>query len=190
MDTTGTTTGRPAARLLFLYGPPGVGKLTVARELAALTGLRLFHNHLTVDLVESIFPRGTSQFVSLISRFRREMMAEAAVAGAGVIFTYVYAHPNDEADVAGLIQPFRAVGGDVLFVRLTCAGATLHERVTAESRRAFGKLVDPEILRGLMERNDLLSPVPHGESLTVDTGQMTAADAACLIAEHYRLTQL
>ncbi len=35
-------------RLVFIYGPPGVGKLTVARELAALTGFKLFHNHLTV----------------------------------------------------------------------------------------------------------------------------------------------
>jgi hypothetical protein len=35
MDTTGTTTARAAARLLFLYGPPGVAKLTVAHELAA-----------------------------------------------------------------------------------------------------------------------------------------------------------
>ena len=38
-------------KLVILYGPPGVGKLTVGRELAARTGFKLFHNHLTVDLV-------------------------------------------------------------------------------------------------------------------------------------------
>ena len=31
---------------LFLYGAPAVGKLTVAKELADLTGYKLFHNHL------------------------------------------------------------------------------------------------------------------------------------------------
>jgi len=40
--------------LLFIYGPAAVGKLTVARELAKLTGFRLFHNHLTVDAVMAL----------------------------------------------------------------------------------------------------------------------------------------
>ena len=43
-------------RLVVLYGPPGVGKLTVGGELATLTGFRLFHNHLTVNLATAIFP--------------------------------------------------------------------------------------------------------------------------------------
>jgi len=43
-------------RLVYLYGPPGVGKLTVARELVALTGLKLLHNHLTVNLVKMKLP--------------------------------------------------------------------------------------------------------------------------------------
>ncbi len=34
-------------QLVFLYGPPGVGKLTVGNALSALTGYKLFHNHLT-----------------------------------------------------------------------------------------------------------------------------------------------
>lgn len=32
-------------KLIFLYGMPGVGKLTAARELASLKGFRLFHNN-------------------------------------------------------------------------------------------------------------------------------------------------
>jgi hypothetical protein len=36
-------------KLVVLYGLPATGKLMVARELSRLTGLRLFHNHLTVD---------------------------------------------------------------------------------------------------------------------------------------------
>ena len=52
-------------KLLFLHGAPAVGKLTVARDLAALTGLRLFHNHLTVDLVSSLFAFGSEPFILL-----------------------------------------------------------------------------------------------------------------------------
>jgi hypothetical protein len=42
-------------RLVFIYGLPATGKLTVARELAAMTVFRLFHNHLAVDLLLLVF---------------------------------------------------------------------------------------------------------------------------------------
>ncbi|HIJ11483.1 TPA: hypothetical protein HA278_05490, partial [Candidatus Woesearchaeota archaeon] len=45
---------------VLIYGPMAVGKLTVAKELVKLTGYKLFHNHLTVDLVGSIFEWGTT----------------------------------------------------------------------------------------------------------------------------------
>ena len=36
---------------IFSQGLPSVGKLTIARELAKLTGFEVFHNHLTVGLI-------------------------------------------------------------------------------------------------------------------------------------------
>jgi replication-associated recombination protein RarA len=32
---------------LLLYGPPAVGKLTIAKEIARLTGFKVAHAHLT-----------------------------------------------------------------------------------------------------------------------------------------------
>jgi shikimate kinase len=52
-------------KLVFLHGPAASGKLTIGRELAALTGLPLFHNHLVVDAVASVFPFGSQRFVKL-----------------------------------------------------------------------------------------------------------------------------
>ena len=37
-------------KLVFMYGGPGVGNLTTAQALAALTGFKLFHNHLSFNL--------------------------------------------------------------------------------------------------------------------------------------------
>ncbi|MEO1956129.1 MAG: AAA family ATPase, partial [Gammaproteobacteria bacterium] len=36
-------------KVIFLYGPPASGKLTIAKKLADKTGISLFHNHLTFD---------------------------------------------------------------------------------------------------------------------------------------------
>lgn len=38
-------------KLVVIFGPLAVGKMTVGQELAKRTGLRLFHNHMTIDLV-------------------------------------------------------------------------------------------------------------------------------------------
>src|SRR5687767_11349707 len=155
-------------RLVILYGPPGVGKLTVARELATLTGFRLFHNHLTVDLVSAVFPRAHPSFGPLITRFRREIFAEAAGAGVDLIFTYVYLHPDDEPDVRTLIEPVVGAGGTVHFVQLTCDRETLLARVGESSRRAYRKLNDPTVVATLLEQSDLTSPIPFAESLRLD----------------------
>jgi ATP-dependent Lon protease len=36
--------------LLFVVGPPAVGKMSVGQAIAERTGLRLFHNHISIEL--------------------------------------------------------------------------------------------------------------------------------------------
>jgi len=45
-------------RLVFIHGPAAAGKYTVAKELAALTGFELYHNHLVVDEVLKVHAFG------------------------------------------------------------------------------------------------------------------------------------
>ena len=42
-------------KLLLLVGDGAVGKMTVGQELMKQTGLRLFHNHMTIEPVLEIF---------------------------------------------------------------------------------------------------------------------------------------
>jgi hypothetical protein len=65
-------------KLIFIYGMPAVGKLTVAQELAAITGYRLFHNHLVVDLLLTVFEFGGPQFVALREEFWLSVFHQAA----------------------------------------------------------------------------------------------------------------
>jgi len=53
-------------KLIVLYGPPAVGKQTVAEELAKHTGIKLFYGHLTWNAVNPIFPWGTDSFKNVL----------------------------------------------------------------------------------------------------------------------------
>jgi hypothetical protein len=115
--------------LLFIVGPPAVGKMTVGHEIAQRTGFKLFHNHHSIDLALRFFAYGSPPFHRLVGEFRRRIFEEVAASDLpGLIFTYVWAfdHPSDAASVEEYAAPFRARGGRVLFVELE---ATQEERL-------------------------------------------------------------
>ena len=45
-------------RFVLLFGPQAVGKMTVGHDLAKKTGLKLFHNHMTLEMLSPIFDFG------------------------------------------------------------------------------------------------------------------------------------
>ena len=125
--------------LLFIVGPPAVGKMTVGREVALRTGLKLFHNHHTIDLVLQFFPYGTPPFQRLVGEFRRRILEEVADSALpGLIFTYVWAfdQPADGATVEEYASIFRARGGRVVFVELEATQAERLRRNETELRLA------------------------------------------------------
>src|SRR5262245_17747078 len=116
-------------KLLFLYGPPAVGKLTAAKLLARRSGYVLFHNQLTVDLAQQIFPWGSTDYVELVDGLRLDIMQRAAKADVtGMIFTFVYAHPLDLPFIRKVQRLLKRHGGSTHFYRLTCRRDALFER--------------------------------------------------------------
>src|SRR5258706_14496721 len=107
-------------KLVFLYGAPAVGKLTVARELAALTGFRLFHNHLTVDLVTSLFPFGSEPFVILREQIWLAAFRAAALHDVSLIFTFNPERTVREGFIQDTLQAVESAGGKVTFLEPTC----------------------------------------------------------------------
>jgi hypothetical protein len=59
--------------LVTIFGPPAVGKMAVGLELERLTGLRLFHNHMTLDPVMRLFPFDSPAFRRLVTGFRQRI---------------------------------------------------------------------------------------------------------------------
>lgn len=41
-------------KFVMIFGPQAVGKMTVGKELQKITELKLFHNHMTIDLLAPI----------------------------------------------------------------------------------------------------------------------------------------
>jgi len=126
-------------KLIFIYGPPAVGKLTVATELAKQTGFKLFHNHISLQFVQSVFEFGTKLFWRLTDKFRLEMLEEAAKERVDTVFTFVYVKGTDDSFVRQTIRRVRSRGGQVCFVRLHCHEEELAKRVKTKARRNMEK---------------------------------------------------
>ena len=160
-------------KLLFLYGSPAVGKLTVANKIAEITDFKVFHNHLSIDCIEPIFEFGSPSFGKLIDLIRFETVSEAARVGQNLIYTFCYAKGSDEAHVEKITRIIEENDREICFVLLTAAKAELEKRVLEDSRKAFGKAKNVDMLRYFFEIYDLFSPVPNRESLIIDNTDLS-----------------
>jgi hypothetical protein len=172
---------------VMLYGPPGAGKLTVATELSRLTGYKLFDNHVSIDWAKAYFDFATEPFWRLVHSFREAVFEECARSGRDLIFTFVYAHPNDIEYVERRFEVIDRHDGRVMLVQMHCDPHVLLTRVDAADRVERGKLVDPQGLQDLLDTRELFVPIPGRESLRVDTTHMPPGEAARLIAGHFGL---
>ena len=76
-------------KLLWIIGSGAVGKMTVGQELMKITDLRLFHNHMSIELVLEIFGDFNGRAINGI---REVVLREfAASENYGLIFTYMWA---------------------------------------------------------------------------------------------------
>jgi shikimate kinase len=174
--------------LIFIYGPPAAGKLTVAEELAKQTGYKLFHNHLTMDLVRELYPEFSDLRFKLADRLRLNVFAYAAENNTNLIFTYV--HDGDTADdsfTKEVIETIDRSGGNVLFVELTAPDNILLDRVSNESRRRFHKLKDPQILKAQLDQKLYSASLTYPNILKIDTSTMNPSQAVSEIISRYKL---
>lgn len=175
-------------KLVMLYGPPAVGKLSVAQALAARTEFRVLHNHLFIDLSHTLFQPGTEASRAFAREVRQISLDAARREGvAGIVLTFVHARDRD-AYILELCSRAEAVGDDVCLVHLTCEVETLEARVADPSRTAFNKLTSATGLRGkLAELDEPFGAVEGRESLDLRTDELTPDEAAERVERHFGL---
>ena len=169
--------------LVFLHGPPAVGKYTVACELATLTGAELYHNHLVVDEVMKTHAFGTPGFVAERDRqWRAFFMQYPAPGREYIIFTFNPENTVPQAFIDWLFAEMRRRGIRLLSVEVTASETNIESRLGSAQRRQFRKLTDLALYRQLRDSGTFATPVIPGTHLRVDTDRMTPADAARQIA--------
>ncbi len=167
--------------LIFIYGAPGVGKLTVANELSAITGYALFHNHIAIDLVKPIYGMDGKRTEEMIRAVNISAITVASEKGADLIFTY--ARPNDTDFIKRAVDIVESYLGRVLFVELKCDNNTLQGRLSKRAGSTYSKISDRSALERFKKRYGPFGRIKMRQGMSIDTSKMPASQAAILIAK-------
>lgn len=171
--------------LVFLHGAAASGKLTTARALERLIGFPVFHNHLTVDLLTTVFPFGSEPFVRLREQFWTAVFADAARINRSITFTFAPERTVQRGFPARARHVVEAAGGRICFVRLLVSDAEQERRIGSVSRMQFHKLTDMDTLRSTRNYGDDVEQPPV--DLQIDTDTSDAERSAAIIATHFNL---
>lgn len=174
--------------LVFIHGAPATGKYTIGRELAALTGFELYHNHLVVDDVLQRHAFGTPGFVAERDRaWRLHLGAAAADPARRLIFTFNPENTVPQAFIDWLFHEIPARGGHLHSVALKLSEEAIESRLASEQRRGFRKLTDHALYRKLRDAGAFAKPLIPRTDLVLDGEDLSARDAATRIARHFHL---
>lgn len=78
-------------KLIIIFGPLAVGKMTVGQELQKLIGYPLLHNHVTMDLLRQFFSTDSEAFQRLDELMSQEILKELMDSNEkGIIYTNAF----------------------------------------------------------------------------------------------------
>lgn len=167
--------------LLFVFGPPAVGKMAVGRAIADASDFRLFHNHHVIEPLLDVFEFETPQFQTLLGEFRQRVLEEAAAADVDLAFTLVWALDlqEDTECVRRHLAPFVDAGRRVAIVELYADLQTRLERNRTELR-----LAEKKSKRDLVWSDDNVRDL---ERVQMNTGVPSPADDVLSRHPHLRI---
>ena len=182
-------------KFMLLIGNGAVGKMTVGQELMKLTGLRLFHNHMTIEPVLEIFGGFHTQ---AILQMREVIFREfAKTDNYGMIHTVMWAfdEPEDWEYVRHVVGIFEAQGAEIYCVELVASQEIRLQRNVTENRlthKPSKRDLAASRQRVLdMDRQhrfeSLPGEVPFENYLRIDNSDLEPAEVAQMIRDHFKL---
>jgi cytidylate kinase len=174
-------------KMIHIYGPPAAGKLTIAKELAKITGYKIFHNHMANDIVAPFVECDTGDFWNYVTKIKKVIYGIALKENINLISTGCYEKELDDSGMKRKIKLFEKNRSKVLFVRIICDRKNLINRVSKKSRKEHRKISSVSKLNRVLNKYDLEREIPFVKNFTVDNTNMPAKKVAKLIKEHYKL---
>ncbi len=182
-------------KLVFMIGNAAVGKMTVGQALAKITGLRLFHNHMTIEPVLEIFGQYQPQ---VIERLRTVIFEEFAKTDQyGMIFTFMWAFDRQEDwdYVERIKEIFRPYGTEFYYVELVAPQSVRLQRNATENRlkQKASKRDVQWSNQNLMDADthyrleSLPGEIPFANYMKLDNSELSPEEAAKQIQERFGL---
>ncbi len=175
--------------IIHLCGMPGVGKLTIAKQLKEILSARLIDNHLFVDLATSICDRD-ADYIGFLREITDASFSKLAdrKKDSCIIFTNSLIAESSEGRarlerVASLASVMNLPFVPIL---IGCNPEENRKRLTSQERELKGKLRDIGVLDDVLKNYSSAHFPEHPNALTLDTSELTAAEAAQRIADHCR----
>lgn len=183
-------------KFMLITGPQAVGKMTVGEAVADKTGLKLFHNHMTIELVSKFFSYGTPQGKKLVHSFRQQIFDEVINSDLpGLIFTFVWAF-NEKSDwdyVDALVKKFEKAGAEIYVVELQSdveerllRNRTEHRLNEKPTKRNI-EWSEGELLRSMQKYrlNSMEGEIPYKNYIKIDNTELSAEETAERIVRHF-----
>jgi deoxyadenosine/deoxycytidine kinase len=177
--------------LIFIYGPPAAGKLTVAKELGKELNYRVFNNHTLVGCVSDVFPFDDDKLEPVLKRlsakYRLDIYKEAAKNNVNLVTTYGGGSTKNFKLFIDVMETVKRAGGRVCFVQLSPTIATLYKRVVSDSRKTVKIDSIPYLKEQLAKYPNFLKKFFKVNHPTIDNSELSPAEVAKKVIDYYKL---
>lgn len=185
-------------KFVLIIGPQAVGKMTVGQELAKITGLKLFYNHMTIEMVRLIFDYDKKAYQKMNKLIRYEVFKEFSKSNEkGIIFTGCFDFGNDFEEEKKETDSWMNLFDESYVIELE---ASLNERL--KRNKTENRLLNKASKRDLeWSENDLINSMTkhrlnsfEGEGdkifknyFKINNENLSASEVATMIKEKFNL---